>query len=87
MTMGNAIIDVTEVMSALVAGFEVLHIKPSVTNRYGVYCRPLTQEVFKNIDELLEMADDEDIFVKVAAEEPPREDEKPEESPEDDEQQ
>lgn len=48
--MNNIIISADEVIKALINGFEVLMIDKSKTNRYGVSCIPLTEEIFSDIE-------------------------------------
>lgn len=53
-----------EIMDRLVNGQEIFYIRPSVHIRNGlVYCMPLTKEVFETIEDIIDDASMNDIFV------------------------
>ena len=76
----NEIIRPEEVMAALNGGFEVLHIEKNLENRYGLFCKQLTKEIYEKIEKIIENANDNDIFVKTVIE-LSEEDQKPSEEP------
>lgn len=66
----NEIIRPEDVMAALNGGFEVFHIRKDTTHKYGTSCRPLTKEVYENIEKIVDGAGNNDIFVKTTMKEP-----------------
>lgn len=67
--MQNEIIVPEEVLWSLFNGYEVLHIKIDQTNKYGMHCKPLTREVFEEIEIIVRDSGKNDIFIKLGKEE------------------
>lgn len=67
--MNTEIIGVSEVIDALVGGFEVLMIDKAKINKYGVSCIPLTTQTFANIEKFVEEDDPNRIYIKTEKDE------------------
>ena len=62
--MNSEIISASEVIEALVGGFEVFMIDKAKTNNFGASCIALTTRSFANIEKLVEEVDASRIYIK-----------------------
>lgn len=72
--MNSEIISTSEVIDALVSGFEVLMIDKSKINKCGIYCSisciPLTTKSFASIKKFVDDGDDSNrIYIKTEKDE------------------
>lgn len=65
--MNSEIISTSEVIDALVGGFEVLMIDKSKINKCGIYgisCKCLTTQTFADIEKFVDGDDSNKIYIK-----------------------